>query len=54
MDLKKAFDTVSRNFLLSQLYHYGIQGPALALIENYLSSRHQFVSINKTFFFQNR
>ena len=39
MDLRKAFDTVSRNKLLQKLYHYGIRGPAHKLIESYLTSR---------------
>ena len=47
MDLRKAFDTVSHNILLQNLYHYGIRGPAHKLIESYLTSRKQFVSIDK-------
>ena len=46
MDLRKAFDTVSHEILLQKLFHYGIRGPAHDLIESYLSSRYQFVSIN--------
>ena len=48
MDLRKAFDTVSHEILLKKLYHYGIRGPAHELIESYLSSRNQFVSINNS------
>ena len=48
IDLRKAFDTVSRKILLQKLYHYGICGPAHKLIESYLSSRYQFVSHNST------
>ena len=33
MDLRKAFDTVSHSFLLQKLYHYGIRGPAYALLK---------------------
>ena len=46
MDLCKVFDTVSHNILLQKLYHYGIRGPAHKLIESYLTSRKQFVSID--------
>ena len=46
MDLRKAFDMVSHNILLQKLYHYGIRGPAYKLIESYLTSRKQFVSID--------
>ena len=40
MDIRKAFDTVSHKILLCKLRHYGITA---SLIENYLSSRSQFV-----------
>ena len=46
MNLHKAFDTVSHNILLQKWYHYGIRGPAHKLIESYLTSRKQFVSID--------
>ena len=46
MDLRKAFDTVSHKILLQKLSHDGMSGPAYKLIENYLHSRQQFVSIN--------
>ena len=50
MNLRKAFDTVSHKILLHKLHHYGIRGPAYALIENYLTSRNQFVTfINISF-----
>ena len=46
IDLLKAFDTVDRLIMLSQLTHYGISGNPLEWFQNYLSSRQQFVSIN--------
>ena len=46
MDLQKAFGTVSHKILLQKLSHYGIRVPAYKLLENYLHSRQQFVSIN--------
>ena len=46
MDLQKAFDTVFHKILFQKFYHYGIRGPAYKLIESYLHSRQQFVSIN--------
>ena len=39
MNLRKAFDTVSHKILLYKLHHYGICGPAYALIENYHESQ---------------
>ena len=48
MDLRKMFDTVSHKILLHKLQHYGIRGPAYVLIENYLTSRNQFVTFNNT------
>jgi len=47
MDLRKAFDTVSQNILLQKLYHYGIRGPAFNLLQSYLTSQNQYVTINK-------
>ena len=48
MDLRKAFDTASHKILLYKLHHYGIRGPAYALIESYLTSRNQFVTFSNT------
>ena len=37
---------MSHKILLFKLHHYGICGPAYALIENYLTSRNQFVTFS--------
>ena len=48
VNLKKAFDTVSHNILLTKLNNYGNQGVAYTLIRSYLDNRQQFVSINQS------
>ena len=45
VDLKKAFDTLSHNILLTKLHNYGIRGVAHILICSYLVNRQQLVSI---------
>ena len=46
IDLKKAFDTVNHDILLTKLEHYGIRTNILAWFESYLKERKQFVFFN--------
>ena len=48
LDLKKAFDTVNHNILLSKLHHYGIRGKANNWFKSFLVNRNQYTSINNT------
>ena len=48
IDLRKAFDTVNHNVLLSKLSHYGYRCDYLELLKSYLSDRFQFVNVGNT------
>ena len=47
-DLRKVFDTVNHNILITKLNRYGIKGLPLQLIERYLSNRKQYTVIHNT------
>jgi len=49
LDLSKAFDSIDHEILLSKLKYYGFTNPAIGLIENYLTDRYQYVSIENTY-----
>ena len=46
LDISKAFDTVPHKRLLSKLSYYGINGPLLEWISNWLTQRTQKVVLN--------
>ena len=46
LDIRKAFDTVSHNYLLSKLWEAGITGSLWSLLKCYLSDRKQCVVVN--------
>jgi hypothetical protein len=48
LDLSKAFDTLDHNTLIQKLEYYGIKGNNLALFQNYLTERKQYVEFNNT------
>ena len=46
VDLKKAFDTVDHNILLSKFDHYVIRGHANMFFRSYLTTRRQYTVVN--------
>ena len=46
IDLEKAFDTVNHKILIDKLPYYGFRGVTQKLIESFLTSRKQYISIN--------
>ena len=44
LDLSKAFDTFNFDILIIKLKFYGIIGPPLKLLDNYLKNKHKFVT----------
>jgi len=44
-DLKKAFDSVNHDLLLSKVPYCGISGKAILLLESYIQNRYQRVQI---------
>ena len=49
LDYEKAFDKVPHLRLLKQCESFGINGPLLQWIKNFLDNRTQKVSVNKTY-----
>ena len=48
-DISKAFDSVPHERLIRKLESFGIRGPLLELLQNYLSNRSYVVKVGKSF-----
>lgn len=48
LDISKAFDCVNHSILIKKLENFGIRGPPLKLIQNYLSHRKQQVKVGNS------
>lgn len=48
IDFTKAFDTINHDILFSKLALYGINGPPLQLLRNFLLNREQIINISGT------
>lgn len=48
LDLRKAFDLVNHDIMLSKLYHYGIRGESFNWLKTYLTGRTQCTFINNS------
>ena len=46
IDLKKAFETVNFDILLSKMKHYGVRNVELLWFQNYLTNRSQYCCVN--------
>jgi len=46
IDLKKAFDTIDHQLLISKLYAHGIRGVVLDWLTSYLQQRQQYVELD--------
>ena len=49
LDIKKAFDAVDHQLLLTKLYRYGFRGKFYELLKSFLSERYQLVMIQGVF-----
>lgn len=48
IDFSKAFNKVAHHKLLHEIYHYGIRGKTKGLIQGFLLTRSQEVSVSST------